>query len=493
MLALNFPVHTRAQFPPPSDGVSAVMRRLLVPIALAGALTGCSILGPDYQPEQVDVPERWQWSNQGAGVWPDPVWWQVFRSPELDRLMASAAEGNRDLKAAVARIAQAEAQAKIAGAALYPTFGADGSGTRSSQNRAPLGRTVTKTYALGLNAGYQFNLFGAEYSSAKAAVTRIEASRYDRETVALTINTNVAQTYFQILTLRERVRIANSSLATATRLLGLLEEQRRIGTTSDLEVAQQRADVATQRAAIPALVQAERESLAALALLLGRNPQGFELQARNLEGLTLPKVISGMPSDLLLRRPDIRTAEANLRAANLDIQSARAARFPNISLTASGGTASAVLGSLFSPASMLYTIAASLTAPIFQGGALEGQEKLSKARYEELIETYRTAILSSFRDVDNALSGVDQFRQQYAFNLQARTEAREAYRLAELRYRAGTIDFLTVLDTQRAVLQAEDALAQSQLAHINALVSLYQALGGGWGGTVQPNPPIGKL
>ncbi|HKU99844.1 MAG TPA: efflux transporter outer membrane subunit [Vineibacter sp.] len=470
------------------------MRRLLVPIALAGALTGCSILGPDYQPEQIDVPERWQWSNQGTGVWPDPSWWQVFRSPELDRLMVSAAEGNRDLKAAVARIAQAEAQAKVAGAALYPTVGLDGGVQRNSQTSSfTRRRTITNSYSLGANAGYQINLFGAEYASAKAAVVRIEASRYDRETVALTINTNVAQTYFQILTLRERVRIANNSLANSSRLLGLLEEQRRIGTTSDLEVAQQRADVATQRAAIPALVQAERESLAALALLLGRNPQGFELQARNLEGLTLPKVISGMPSDLLLRRPDIRTAEANLRAANLDIQSARAARFPNIALTASGGTASAVLGSLFSPASMLYTLAANFTAPIFQGGRLAAQEKLTQAQYEELIETYRTAILSSFRDVDNALSGVDQFRQQYAFNLQARTEAREAYRLAELRYRAGTIDFLTVLDTQRAVLQSEDALAQSQLAHINALVGLYQALGGGWTGTVQPSPPVGKL
>ncbi|TXL74828.1 efflux transporter outer membrane subunit [Vineibacter terrae] len=469
------------------------MRRLLVSIALAGTLAGCSALGPDYQPEQVDVPEHWQWSNQGTGVWPDLAWWQVFRSPELDRLMSEAAAGNRDLKAAVARIAQAEAQAKVAGAAVYPTIGFDGSLQRSSQTSSFTGRRATvNSYSIGPTAGYQLNLFGADFATARAATTRVEASRYDRETVALTINTGVAQTYFQILTFRERVRIANNSLTTATRLLQLLEEQRRIGTTSDLEVAQQRASVATQRAAVPALIQAERESLAALALLLGRNPQGFELQARNLEGLTLPPVISGMPSELLLRRPDIRTAEANLRAANLDIQAARAARFPNISLTASGGTASALLASLFSPASMLYTVGVSLTAPIFQGGRLEGQEELTKARYEELIETYRTAILSSFRDVDTALSAIDQFRQQYAYNLQARTESREAYRLAELRYRAGTIDFLTVLDAQRTVLVAEDALAQSQLAHINAVVSLYQALGGGWSGATAQVPRIGQ-
>jgi NodT family efflux transporter outer membrane factor (OMF) lipoprotein len=222
--------------------------------------------------------------------------------------------------------------------------------------------------------------------------------------------------------------------------------------------------------------------MAALALLLGRNPQGFDLRARNLEGLTLPPVIAGIPSELLQRRPDIRSAEASLRASNLDIQAARAARFPSIALTADGGLASVALGSLFSPASMLYTLAASLAAPIFQGGRLEGQERLTQARYEELVETYRTAILSSFRDVDNALSGVDQFRQQYAYNFEARAQAREAYRLAELRYRAGTIDFLTVLITQREVLQAEDALVRSQLAHISALINLYAALGGGWTG-----------
>ncbi|HJQ61089.1 MAG TPA: efflux transporter outer membrane subunit, partial [Vineibacter sp.] len=277
--------------------------------------------------------------------------------------------------------------------------------------------------------------------------------------------------------------IATTSAATAERLAGLLEDQRRIGTTSDLEVAQQRAQVASQRAAIPVLTQAEREALAALALLMGRNPQGFELQARGYTGLAIPPVIAGLPSELLQRRPDIRSAEANLRAANLDIQTARAARFPSIALTAEAGTSSLMLGSLFSPASMLYTIAGSLVAPIFQGGRLRAQEKLTQARYEELIETYRTSILAGFRDVDVALSGVDQFRQRYNLLVQARGHAREAYRQAELRFRAGTIDFLTVLDTQRAVLQAEDAVAQAQLDWLNALVDLYNALGGGWTGT----------
>lgn len=465
------------------------MNRFLVSTALVAALAGCSLLGPDYTPEQIDVPERWQWSNAGAGVWPDPTWWRGFASPELDRLMTEAAAGNRDLKAAVARIAQAEAQTRIARGFLFPTLGGDGSLQRVSQNpRGSVGRSTRTSYNIGMTAGYQLSLFGADYQSANAAETRLEASRYDRETVALTVSASVATTYFQVLALRERIRIATDSLGTATRLLALLEEQRRIGTTSDLEVAQQRVSVASQRAAIPALVQAARESQAALALLLGRNPQGFDPQGSGLTGMTLPPVIGGLPSELLQRRPDIRTAEANLRAANLDVRAARAARFPSIALTADAGTATTALGSLFSPASMLYTLAASLTAPIFQGGRLKGQEDLTKARYDELIETYRTTILTAFSDVDNALSGVEQFRLQAVYTQQAAAQAREAYRLAELRYRAGTIDFLTVLDTQRQMLGTDDALVQARLAHISALVDLYKALGGGWTGTAAAVP-----
>jgi NodT family efflux transporter outer membrane factor (OMF) lipoprotein len=320
------------------------MRRLVSPIMMAAVLAGCSVLGPDYKPETVEVPDRWQWDADAAEVWPDPGWWQVFGSAELNHLMSEAEAGNRDLRAAVARIAQAEALAKIAAAALAPTLGVDAGATRSSQTSQVSGRrTTTNNLSVGATAAYQLNLFGAEYASTRAARMRVEASRYDRETVALTVNSSVAQTYFQIRALRERIRIARASQAAAARLLELLEEQRRIGTTSDLEVAQQRVEVAAQRAEIPALVQAERESLAALALLLGRNPQGFDVKAANLEGLTLPKVIGGMPSELLQRRPDIRAAEAQLRAANLDIQAARAARFPNIALTADGGTISRAL------------------------------------------------------------------------------------------------------------------------------------------------------
>ncbi|QQS10778.1 MAG: efflux transporter outer membrane subunit [Rhodospirillales bacterium] len=457
--------------------------RFLASAASAVLVGGCSLLGPAYKAGKVDTPERWQWGAAGAGEWPDPAWWRGFGSAELDRLQGEAVAGNRDLRAAVARVAQAEAQAKIAGAALLPTLGADASVSRVSQSTSR-GRAATTTYGVGLTAGYQIDLFGANAAAAGAARTRVEASRYDRETVALTVNAGVAATYFQLLALRDRTRFATASLAAATRLLQLLEEQRRIGTTSDLEVAQQRASVASQRASIPALVQAERETLAALALLLGRAPQGFTADGRDLSTLRPPPVVSGIPSELLQRRPDIRRAEADLRAANFDIAQARAARFPRIQLTADAGSSSAALSNLFNPSGFLYALAAGLVAPIFEGGRLKGQEKLSQARYEELVQSYHNAILSAFRDVDNALSGVEQFRQQLVFEREARAHARDAYRLAELRYRAGSVDFLTVLVTQRAVLQSEDAVVLAELAQAGALVDLYKALGGGWSGAL---------
>jgi multidrug efflux system outer membrane protein len=198
--------------------------------------------------------------------------------------------------------------------------------------------------------------------------------------------------------------------------------------------------------------------------------------------LRAPAVVAGMPSELLLRRPDIRRAEANLRAANFDVGSARAARFPSIQLTASGGVTSAELSKIISPGAFLTQLAAGLTAPIFEGGRLEAQEDAARARFRELSATYSGAVLSAFRDAENALSAVDLYNRQYQLARQALEEATRAYRLAEARYRIGAVDFISVLDAQRSVFSATDAVAQANLARLSALVDLYEALGGGWDG-----------
>lgn len=461
------------------------------PAAAALALLGACSLGPAYEKPPVETPARFEAAAPAADdVWPDREWWRGFGSRELDGLIAQGVEGNRNLRAAVARIRQAEAQAKIAGAELYPWLSASGTESRtkraqrnpSSTGASTRGGQGFTTWQGSLTASYQVDLFGENSATAQAAEQRLELSRYDRETVALTLVSDIASTYFQVLAVRERRRLAEETLGNAESILELLEQRQRAGTVSDLEVAQQRSAVATQRAALPSLLLSERQSLNALAVLLGRPPEQFGIETRTLTDMRLPPVVAGLPSALLERRPDLRKAESDLRAANLDIAAARAARFPSISLTADGGTVSSMLSGLFGPGSFFYTLTAQLTAPIFQGGKLQGQEELSRARFDELIETYTQAILAAFQDVENALSAVEQNGEQYNYSRAAYDQAREAYRLADVRFRVGTTDFLNLLEAQRTVFQAADAVAQAEAARYSALVGVYKALGGGWDG-----------
>ena len=452
-------------------------------------LLGACSLGPAYEKPQVETPARFDaGAAASADVWPDREWWRGFGSRELDALIAQGVDGNRNLRAAVARIRQAEAQARIAGADLYPSLSAGLSDSRAKRaqtnpsSTTSRGGTGVTTWTGSLTASYQVDLFGENSATADAALTRLESSRFDRETVALTLVSDIASTYFQVLAVRERRRLSEETLANAESILELLVQRQRAGTVSDLEVAQQRAAVATQRAALPALLLSERQSLNALAVLLGRPPEQFGIETRTLADMRLPPVVAGLPSGLLERRPDLRKAESDLRAANFDIAAARAARFPSIALTADGGTVSGALSGLFGPGSFFYTLTASLTAPIFQGGRLQGQEDLSRARFEELIETYTQAVLAAFQDAENALSAVEQNGEQYNFSRAAYDQAREAYRLADVRFRVGTTDFLTLLEAQRSVFQAADAVAQAEAARYSALVGVYKALGGGWDG-----------
>lgn len=470
----------------------------LVPVALAGLLlAGCISLGPDYREPVVKAPSRWS-EEAAIAIWPEAGWWKNFGNRELDALIEEAGEKNQDLRAAIIRIEQAEASLRIADAALLPTLSGTGSGTRSDRGSSSQsttggtvragqgGRTVTTTYSANLQGSYALDLFGANKATSQAAAQRLASSRYDREAVALTVVSAVATTYFQVVSLRDRRRFAEQNLAISEQILELLENTARIGTTSNLEVAQQRSSIATQRAQLPALALAERQSLNALAVLLGEPPTGFDILTRSLDELRIPAVMAGMPSTLLQRRPDIRKSESDLRAANFDLASAHAARFPTIALTLSGGTSSQQLGDMLNSGSMLWSIAGSLTAPIFQGGRLQAQEDLSEARLRELAETYQKTVITAFQDVENALSATSQNARQNALQREAYEQAAEALKLAEMRYRVGTVNFQTVLEAQRTIVQAADAVVQSQRDRFTAAVGLYQALGGGWAGGGTP-------
>jgi len=457
-------------------------------LCLPLALGACDVGDPYARPDTA-TPSNWQASADQA-AWPSATWWSGFGSDELNGFMQAALTDNLDIAAAAARIREADAQAKISGAALLPTLdasfapsrsqtpttGKSGSGSGSSNP------VVSNSYTAKLTTSYEVDFWGKNSAASDSALASAQASRFDRQTVGLTTQSSLADTYFTILSLQERLTYAQANLANGEEVLAAIRDRFTAGTATELDVAQQENEVATLQAAIPPLEQSQAQNRTALALLLGKLPEQIDPKGSGLSGLKLPAIQAGLPSELLARRPDVLYAEQNLIAANADITVARAALFPSVSLTGGLGYSSTALDTLVQPSSLLWSLAGSVTQSIFHGGALEGTEDYKRARYEELVATYRKAVLSAFIDVDNALVAVRKTDQQEIAQRRAEATARHAYELSMDQLRGGVADITTVLNTQRSLFSAQDTLVQARLAHLEAIVSLYNALGGGWDG-----------
>jgi NodT family efflux transporter outer membrane factor (OMF) lipoprotein len=452
-------------------------------IALTCAtLTACSV-GPAYERPDIAPPETWHETpteKAAASVWPDADWWQGFGSTRLDDLIAQAQSNNDDLAGAIARVQEADAQVRIAGAPLFPSldFGADA--TRQRAQVTGEGPQVYNVFNPQLTASYELDFWGKNRALRAAARATAVASRYDQQTVALTVVSSVATTYFQALELRDRIEVAQQNLENGQKILRGLQLEQTVGTATGLDVAQQATAVALLDAAIPPLLQQFRQSVYALAVLIGKTPESVGVATGTLTELSSPPIVQGLPSELLARRPDVAEAEQQLIAANADIAVARAALFPSIELTASGGYESSMLTSLISPANRFYAVSAGLTQPIFHGGALRGQVAYSKARYTELLSTYHKTVLSAFGNVESALVATRQTAEQELRQRDAVAKARRAYEFAQAQMSAGIVNILTVLNTENALFSAQDVLVQVEYSHLQALVDLFTALGGGW-------------
>jgi outer membrane protein, multidrug efflux system len=463
--------------PTPRPSAADALRRWSA-LAVSLLLVACSV-GPDYKRPETPAPADWL-AAKGPAEWPSVDWWHGFKSARLDDYMAEAKQANFDLAAAIARVREADAQAEIAGAPLLPSIGASGAATHE-RTSAGSGQLKTFTsFAPGLNASYELDFWGKNRAAAEAAVDTATASRFDQATVDLTIMTSVATSYFQALEFRDRLAVAQDNLTSAETILKGLQLQEQTGVANALDVAQQQTTVSTLYAAIPPLRQQLRQNLDALAILIGQPAESVDLTDGTLGDLAVPSVAPGLPSELLARRPDVAEAEAQLQSANANITVARAAFFPSIQLTGTAGFASTALGSVFNPANGLFSIGAGLTQPIFEGGALEGQLEFSKARYDELVADYKKSVISAFSNVEDALTAVQQTTDQLGRQESATAAARRAYEIAQSQLHAGTINILTVLNTEGALFTAQDALVQARLARLQALVSLFNALGGGW-------------
>jgi NodT family efflux transporter outer membrane factor (OMF) lipoprotein len=473
-------------------------------LLLAPALSGC-ILGSERPELNLEVPGAYREASSRApdAAVPALDWWRGFRSPELTSLMEEAQIFNLDIAVAVAQIAQADAQVGVQGAPLLPSLtgtataerehvgsqSGSGSGLGSGLGTglgSGGGSSTFNQFNMGLTASYMIDFWGKNRATLYAAEENATVARYNREVVTLSTIVTVANTYFQVLAAQDELAVARRNLAAAERILTLIKQQFNGGTASQLDLSQQEALVSTERAAIPPLEVTLKQNITALALLVARAPASFNIKGGTLTSISVPRVTPGLPSELLYQRPDVREAEAQLAASNFSVESARAAFFPQIQLTASTGLQSAALASLFGPGAWFYTLSAGLTQPIFDGFLLESELKQAKGVQLQNLQAYRKAVLSAFADVEKALVALAQFTRQERLQIEAVKNSQRAFDVSETQLRAGTVNLITVLQTQQTLLIAENTLAQVRLTKLLAASSLFQALGGGW-------TPDGKL
>ncbi|HTC50502.1 MAG TPA: efflux transporter outer membrane subunit [Steroidobacteraceae bacterium] len=458
------------------------MSRMLV-AACCALLAGCATRVPQVLSPPL-VPQAFVGQEAALGsVWPKPDWWQQFGSPELSDFILRAQNDNRDLAVAAASVVQAHAQTVIQRASLFPQLNLQAQAQRSKLSAVSSGISnypAGNEFGVNLAASYEIDVWGLARSNLRAATEALKAARFGQQAVALTVTANVASAYFNVLALRSRISIANEDIAAINDILGTIQLRVTTGTSSHLDLAQERAQVESVEAELPELQEQELEARVALAVLLGQTPETLDVKAPSLESIHPPLMNPGLPSDLLLRRPDVAQAEANLASAHASVDAARAAFLPQFALTGSDGFASAAIGTLLHGPSVAWDYGGSLLQTIFDGGKLVGQKKLAEGTQQQLIATYQKAVLNAYADVETALGQVKHYdlaEQHLGHEVDA---AREAFQISQLQYRQGTTDLLTVLQSQQTLFSAEDQLAQISLARMQSVVHLYEALGGGW-------------
>lgn len=461
------------------------MKSPLTLLSLCLLLSACATSVP--RPDSgLQAPASWHSPNTDTAALQRVQWWTTFGSPELDRLIEQARVGSYDLAAAMARVRQAQAGAVVAGGPLLPEVKAGVNASRQkllrgngySQLDADDSNKAVDYFDATLSASYEIDFWGGRRAARDSAVLGVRASEFDQATVELTLLSGVANAYAQTLSLREQSRIAALNLANAQHVLKLVQTRHDAGSATALELAQQKSLVAAQQRQLPLVQQQAEEALITLAALLGQPVQNLTLSSQRFDRLNWPSIGAGLPSELLSRRPDIARAEAQLAAAQADVTVARAAMLPTVTLSANLGSgadnASDILRSPF------YNLTAGLVAPIFNNGRLSAERDQASARQEELLQTYRGAIINGFADVEKALTGIRGLDQQRQWQSEELSQAQIAFDLAERRYKAGAEDLLTVLETQRTLYAAQDLNVQLRLSRLQASIALYKALGGGW-------------
>jgi multidrug efflux system outer membrane protein len=450
------------------------------------SLGGCIKMGPDYhRPDtNIQMPESYQYAP-AERVLPelDDQWWRVFNDPELNRLVEEVLQNNLDIKRATAAVLEVRAQLVETRGERFPQVGVEAGVERRQipkPNSVSIDRTST-TYDLALPASFEIDLWGRLARAEEAARANLLQAEANRRTVAQTVVAETVTLYLQMESFERGIDIAKKLIESFRRSLTLVESRYKRGLTSVLDVRQARRVLAGAEATLPSLRQDLGTTQQALAVLLGRYPETRppRLQPEDYYKRLEP-VPPGLPSELLLRRPDIRAAEEQLVALNALVGVAKASRFPRIALTGSFGYSSEDLDRLFKPENELWSIATGLSQPLFDAGQLQAAQRAAEARYQQGVAEYAKTVLTAFAEVEGAFLTREEQLKRREYVVTFLREAREAQRIAESRYEKGLVDFLTVLDTQRTRFEAERDLLQVDFTLLNNRVNLHRALGGGW-------------
>jgi NodT family efflux transporter outer membrane factor (OMF) lipoprotein len=451
-----------------------MQNRFLIILLICLSIDGCS-LAPDYERPNIDMKDQWHnGASRDAKVTAD--WWKQFRSKELNGLIKQALVYNNDIRAAADRIEQSRASAKIANASLLPSLGVSANTTTTGTFTGGKPST-TSAWGGSTNMAYELDLFGANRSNSEATEYEFTASVFDRDALILTVTGDVAENYFNILGLRKQIKNTEESLQAVKNVTEIIKFRYARGAVSQLEVSQQQEIEEQTQALLSELVQQEEQAEDALAILEGSTPQDFSIKGDDLDALVIPSIDAAHPVALLTRRPDIRADEERLKAANANIGIARAAFFPSFNLTPSAMLAAA---SYSTAATKSLDFVSSLTTPIFEGGALSGGLELSKAQHDELVETYGKTVRIALQEVEDALAMREAAQKNVDSLGTAHGHAQRAYALSLAQYKAGAVDFQTLLSAQRDLLAASNSYVVAQYGLFQASVELFRALGGGW-------------
>ncbi len=458
------------------------------PLVFLVTLTGCAVLRePDIGSFGLEMPAAYEYLRQEASATaPDPAWWAAFDDPTLNALEVRAMQTNNALQAGLERVIQSRATLRQSGAAFLPQITAGETTTFStiinSSAGAPTG-DWTETSSARLSASYELDLFGRNRASLQSARAALAAQIYNQRALELSVQSDVANLYFNILSLQQRLDTARRNLDSVERVMALVQRQYDEGAVSGFDLSRQRSAVATARARIPQLEEQLAAARSSLAILLGVVPQNFEAPTGDLRAILPPPIAVGLPSELLTRRPDLMAAEASLVGARADIGAARAAFLPTLDLSAGLNAANIFSGGFLDD--LTASLGGGIAATIFSGGRLEAGLERSESRYRELLINYHQSVLSALKEVDDALMSLRSAEEREELQQIAAEEAQRAFDLSEARYEAGADGLLAVLDAQRTLLDASDSLVQARQARLNAAIGLFAALGGGWQGDAE--------